>query len=117
MTGKNETRGFVALLDSAVSSSSSSNKIIKTKAKQSSLLKTAVTYLVLAINNGALDLTGYFTLSTKALRISGQHLSNTSELIWGFCDSEDFISVLPSDATTVYSYGRFFVMFSPPKNS
>lgn len=31
LTGKNETRGFVALLDSAVSSSSSSHKIIKTK--------------------------------------------------------------------------------------
>ena len=70
---------FNVLLQNFSSINSDIELFIKTKAKQSSLLKNSVTYLVLDINGGALDLVGYFTLSTKVLRVSDKYLSNTEK--------------------------------------
>lgn len=70
---------FNVLLQNFSSTNADIENFIKTKAKQSSLLKNSVTYLVLDVNENMLDLVGYFTLSTKVLRVSGEHLSNTEK--------------------------------------
>lgn len=100
---------FNILLQNFCSINSDIELFIKTKAKQSSLLKNSVTYLVLAINEGILDLVGYFTLSTKVLRVSNEFLSNTEKKkikIFSYFDEKNSCYNCP--AILLAQFGRNF---------
>ena len=107
---KNGEQYFTLVADSFRSINPDVEFFIKTKAVQSSRLKTSVTYLISKdISETEIDFVGYFTLASKILRVPEQGLSKSEKkLLRLYSHFDETNNTYNCPAVLIAQFGRNF---------